>query len=130
MTLQFQQFWHVAPISARSDIAQYGIDVRRGAPVWEEYGSNLGGRANFVWDNLRDARIYQRMANTASRDEESPNWNDFSGQTYDIHEVTIPSRAGIRAVQDPEFDNARAIRQPIPRRFVRFVEGGGPTDVG
>ena len=126
----FETFWHVAPASARNNIDRHGIDVHRGIPVWEDYGSDLGGQANFVWDNLADARIYQRMANTCSRSSEAPNWNDFSGQTYDIYEITLPRRSGLHAMQDPEFDNARAICRPIPRRFVRFVEGGGPTDIG
>lgn len=123
MALQWNQFWHVAPESSRSSIEQHGINFRRGAPVWDEYGSDLGRRANFMWNNPQDARTYQGMANRASKSEDSPNWADTSGQNYDVWEVTIPKHApqATRIQEDPEFENAVASKLPIPRRFVRRI---------
>lgn len=123
MSLQWNQFWHVAPRNARESIEKSGINVRRGSPVWDEYGSKLGGKANFMWNNTRDARTYQQMANRASKDEESPNWSDNSGQDYDVWEVTIPKHAphASRILEDPEFENAVATKLPIPRRFLRRI---------
>jgi len=122
MTLQWNQFWHVAPESARESIERHGIDIRRGRPVWDEYGSDLGGRSNFMWKNVNDARTYQHMANTMSRSSDAPDWSDNSGQNYDVYEVTLPKHRNQRIVPDPEFDEAVATRRPVPRRFVRRVE--------
>jgi len=118
MALSYQQFFHVAPISARSDIDTHGINYRRGEPKWEE---NVAGHGNFMWTNLEDAHIYRSMANRASKDFEAPNWTDFSGQDYDVYEVSIPKHAKINIKEDPEFDEARYTKAPIPRRFVRRV---------
>lgn len=116
MALNYQQFYHVAPQSARQDIDTHGINYRRGDTKWEE---NVAGRGNFLWTNMKDAHTYRAMANRASKDEESPNWTDFSGQDYDVYEVSIPNRAKIKVKEDPEFEEARYTRSSIPRRFVR-----------
>lgn len=118
MTLNYRQFYHVAPESARADIEKHGINYRRGEPKWEE---NIAGRGNFMWTNLQDAHTYRAMANKLSKDEESPNWADFSGQNYDVYEVSIPHRSSIKIKEDPEFEEARYTRTSLPRRFVRRI---------
>lgn len=116
--LNYQQFYHVAPQEARESIDRHGISHQRGYPKWEE---NVAGEGNFLWNNLADAHTYRAMANRATKDEEAPNWEDFSGQDYDVYEVSIPNISKIRVQDDPEFESAVYTRSPIPRRFVRRI---------
>ena len=118
MTLNHQQFYHVAPRSVRGSIEQQGIDYRHGEQKWEE---NASGAGNFLWTNRQDASIYQKMANQLSKSDGGENWLDDSGDNYDMYEVTMPRHNAPKVRQDPEFDNARKTTQPIPRRFVRRV---------
>lgn len=120
MNLNYHQFYHVAPQSARESIDRNGIDFRQGNPVWEE---NASGPGNFLWTTRKDASIYQHMASQLTRSPDVENWLDDSGQTYDVYEVTLPNRklSGIPVKKDPEFVNGRKTSKPIPRRFVRRI---------
>ena len=125
MALNHRQFWHVAPRSARQSIDRQGIDYSMGTAKWEQDAFGSGpeyDEANYVFNSVTEARIYQKMANTMSKsDDGAAGWLDNSGQTYDVYEINVPKRSGLRFKKDPLLDNARVTKSPIPRRFVRRV---------
>lgn len=118
--LQQRQFFHVAPESERQNIESHGIDFRLGQRKWE---TNQSGEGNFLWTQPSAARRYQHMARQLSHSDDTMNWLDYSGQNYDVYEVTMPTIQRPPLEDDPEFGYGEAVRttSPIPRRFIRRI---------
>jgi hypothetical protein len=118
--LQQDQFFHVAPSSARQDIDTHGIDHTRGTSRWINTESGPG---NFLWTSQRNATQYRHGAKELSRSDSTGNWTDISRQNYDIYEVTLPKVQRPKLENDPEFMVGEAVKtdQPLPRRFVRRI---------
>lgn len=118
--LSQSQFYHVAPYEARENIEKHGIDYTKGTQRWSQ---TQAGEGNFLWTNRNDAYTYRRGAEALSRSDDSDNWLDSSGQSYDVYEVNLPKINRPKLEEDPEFIFGAAVKtlQPLPRRFVRRI---------